>query len=242
MTLHSLLLMLAGGILSIVVRLVGIHLSHLRHRSVDEVGDCHVKPDHELIEELYDPAHEQSVSGRFRWGQRIRLEKLLQQLEIQRSNARIDMQWGNTEWHDMIGGASEVYGPEAHNEPWWREWLAGNVSLRQSATILYVALTMRLAVLWLRGLFWRFLPAPRLASMRSTRMVNTVVRAAQLKIWLGSLVRPKEWTALSAFNFNALLQTREIDYPQAYAQLKAAVRVAGRAHGEDISEYIVSKM
>lgn len=73
-------------------------------------------------------------------------------------------------------------------------------------------------------------------------MVNTVVRAAQLKIWMGSLFRPKEWTALSAFNFNPLLESREIDYPQAYAQLKTAVRVAGRAHGEDISEYIVSKM
>jgi hypothetical protein len=101
---------------------------------------------------------------------------------------------------------------------------------------------MRLAMLWLRGLLWRFLPVPRLASMRSTKMVNTVVRAAQLKIWMGSLFRPKEWTALSAFNFKALLESREIDYPQAYAQLKTAVRVAGRAHGEDISEYIVSKM
>lgn len=83
---------------------------------------------------------------------------------------------------------------------------------------------------------------PRLASMRSTTMVRVVVRVAQFKIWLGSLFRPQEWHALSAFDFKPLLDAPEIDFPQAYAALKAAVAVAGRAHGEDISEYIVSKM
>src|SRR5438552_16036662 len=121
---HSLLLVLVSSIFLIILLFVLDHLSHLRHRSVDEVGDCHVKPDHELIEELYDPANERKVSGKFRWGQRIRLEKLRQQLSLKRSNARVDMQWGQTEWHDMIGrGAGEVYGSDLQRQAWWKEWL-----------------------------------------------------------------------------------------------------------------------
>lgn len=238
---YSLLLILGSSAFSITLILLLNHLSHLRHRAVDEVGDCHVQPDHELIQELYNPANERTIY-RSRAQQRRRMEKLRQQLALKRSNAQVDMQWSNTEWHDMIGGAIEVYGPDVHNEPWWKEWLACNATLRQTSTILYVALSIRLAILGLRGLLWRVLPPPRLAPMRATRMVNTVVRATQIKICLGSFFRPWEWKFLSTFNFNPLLAAPEIDYPQTYAQLKMAVRIAGRAHGEDISEYIVSKM
>jgi hypothetical protein len=232
-----------------VLILVGVLLlnwqSRLRKRGPDDVGDFFFKPDLALLGELSDPANERRIvapgATNARGRQRRRVEQLRGQLARQTNNVRIGKEWSDTEWHDMIAGRY-IYGPDVEHSETWRRWRHDITALREFQALVLTALAIRRSQIWLYCLLWRVLPVPSVARLVKIRGGSAVAWSAQAILWAASVARPGEWKFLSGFSFAAARQAHELDIMELYQQWKAALGVAALAHGEDISEALVSRI
>lgn len=178
MNLQTFFLMLAGAVVSNVLRLFLNHRTRFRWRSIDEVAPFLYKPDLEQLAQALDPQEDRRmrfpILGDYRRDLRVNLEIVRREYRILHSNALVGYQWADTEWHDMLKHKLD-YPPDL------REKIQ---ELRREGIRFLFAMGLMLAKIWLLTLFpfenWKFLPLPSVAAL--ARIGRFDLRAAYQRV------------------------------------------------------------
>lgn len=163
MVLHTFFLMLAGAVISNVLRLLLNRRTQFRWRSIDEVAPFLYQPDLEQLDQALDPQEDRRMRsariGNYRRHLRVNLEIVRREYRILGSNALIGYQWGDTEWRDMIKHKLD-YTPDLQEKI---------QDLRREGLHFLLAMGFMLARMWLLTLppfeEWKFLPVPSAAAL-----------------------------------------------------------------------------
>jgi len=189
-----LLWIIVGGAFSGLAVLLLNDQTRFKERCIDDVGDFLQKTDEVLLETLLDPMREAILrfpvfrdNESAQREQRSRLEKLRNLYRREYNNARINKEWGDTEWKFMTR-TLPGYDPEFQPDNEWLEWRRKITVLRQTSTICCVFFRIALIKMWFLcfvwscvPFLWRIMNLPSVATFRHVLGVDLLLAYQQLK-------------------------------------------------------------
>jgi hypothetical protein len=172
--------MALGGLLSPLGFLVFNRFARFKDRTLDDVVEFLIYPEHEQSRTVFDPELEQElrflkVRRNFRRTQRRRLDLIRKYFRTLFHDMRVVVEWADTEWNDMLYlHAEDEYDAETHD-------LMRLV--RKKGKLFCFLVLLRLAHIWFSILFLRLgiLPIPSITRLYKVGNVDLLKLYDQVK-------------------------------------------------------------